>query len=125
MTVPVLDTGALIALERRDPRLVALVDEIVRRRLTAFVPAGVVARSWRGSARQRAIAKLLKAKGLRVDALDEQNALQIGIRLGATGTDDVIDAHVALLAARVRGVVFTSDPDDIRALDSSLPIIPL
>lgn len=120
-----LDTGALIALERRDPRLVALADEIVRRRLAAFIPAGVVAQSWRGSARQHAIAKLLKAKGVRVDVLDEQVAFQIGSRLGATGADDVTDAHVALLATRVRGVVFTSDPEDIRALDSSLPIVPI
>lgn len=123
--VPVLDTGALIGLERRDPRLVALADEIVRNRLAAFVPAGVVAQSWRGSARQHAVAKLLKAKGVRVDTLDEKTALQIGLRLGSVDGDDVIDGHVALLAARVRGVVYTSDPDDIRSLDASLSIVAL
>ncbi len=125
MSVPVLDTGALIGLERRDPRLIALLDEIVRHRLTAFVPAGAVAQSWRGSARQHAIAKLLRAKGVRVDPLDEQTALQVGVLLGSADTDDVVDGHVALLAARVRGVVYTSDPENIRALDSSLTTIPL
>lgn len=125
MSIPVLDTGALIGLERRDPRLIALADEIVRNRLPAFVPAGVIAQAWRGSPRQHAIAKLLKSRGIRVDALDEQTALQVGVRLSSVGSDDVVDGHVALLAARVHGVVYTSDPDDIRALDPALQVVPL
>lgn len=125
VNISVLGTGALIGLERRDPRLIALADEIVRNRLPAFVPAGVIAHAWRGSPRQHAIAKLLKSQGIRVDPLDEEAALQVGVRLSSTGSDDVVDGHVALLAARVHGVVYTSDPEDIRALDPTLQVIPL
>lgn len=103
--------------------MVALADGIVRGRLAAFVPAGVVAQTWRGTARQQAVARLLKADGVRTDPLDAQTALAVGTRLGAAGTADVVDGHVAILAARVRGVVYTSDPDDIRALDPSLQIV--
>lgn len=123
MSTPVLDTGALIGLERRDPRMVALADEIVRSQIPAFVPAGVVAQSWRGSSRQHAVARLLRAKAVRIDPLDDKTAFQVGVRLGATGSDDAVDGHVALLAARVRGVVYTSDPTDIRALDPTLSIV--
>jgi hypothetical protein len=43
---------------------------------------------------------------------------------GARGTSDVIDATV-VLCARARGHrVVTSDPDDLRRLDSAIPLIP-
>lgn len=44
MTIVVLDAGALIALEHRDTRMLALADLLHRHRRSAFVPAGVVAR---------------------------------------------------------------------------------
>jgi predicted nucleic acid-binding protein len=119
---PVLDSGALIALERRDRRMVALADEIVRNRVSAYVPAGVVAQVWRGSPRQHAIARLLQADAVRIDPLDDELAFRIGARLAATGSSDVVDGHVALLARRTGGKVLTSDPDDIRALDLDLTI---
>jgi hypothetical protein len=65
------------------------------------------------------VATLIRAKALRIDPLDEQTAFHVGVRIGITGVDDGVDGHVALLAARVRAVVFTSDPADIRALDPS------
>ena len=119
---PVLDTGALIALERRDRRMIALLDAVVSHRLAAFVPAGVVAQAWRGGSAQHAIAKLVRAAAVRIDALDDATAFRIGLKLAETDTRDVIDAHVALLAARVGGRVFTSEPRDIRRLDAQVPI---
>lgn len=67
MTVVVLDAGALIALERRDTRMLALADELYAARRTGYVPAGVVAQTWRGSARQHAMVRLLRAGAVRVD----------------------------------------------------------
>jgi hypothetical protein len=119
---PVFDTGAFIALERLDKRMVALADEIVRHRIAAFVPSCVVAQVWRGSARQHAVARLLHANAIRVDPLDQKTAFEVGARFAETGTSDVIDGHVALLARRVGGVVLTSDPIDIRALDENVAI---
>ena len=42
-----LDAGALIALERGDRRVVALLREALDRRVRICVPAGVVAQVWR------------------------------------------------------------------------------
>ena len=39
------------------------------------------------------------------------------------GTADVVDVSVALLARRVGGVVVTSDPDDLRAVDPGLDLV--
>lgn len=119
---PILDSGALIALERRNTRMLALADEVVRHRVPAYVPAGVVAQVWRDSARQHAIARLLRADAVRVDPLDRDIAYMIGGLLARTGCSDVVDGHVALLGRRIGGTVLTSDPDDIRALEPSVRI---
>jgi hypothetical protein len=40
-----------------------------------------------------------------------------------SGTTDVADAHVVVLAGRLRASVITSDPDDISKLNAELPLI--
>ena len=119
----VFDAGALIALERRDLRLLALVDELIRARIAAHVPAGVVAQVWRGSARQHAVVRLLRAEAVRVHALSEAVAYRVGLLLARSRTSDVVDAHVAILARSLSAVVLTSDPDDLRRLDGKLDIV--
>ena len=42
---------------------------------------------------------------------------------GRSGTADVVDASVALLARRLRAVVVTSDPDDLRRLDPLVNLV--
>ncbi|MGQ0778737.1 MAG: PIN domain-containing protein [Pseudonocardiales bacterium] len=123
MTVVVLDAGAMIALERRDTRMLALADELHKARRIGYVPAGVVAQTWRGMARQHAIVRLLRAKAVHVDPLSEDVAYRLGLLLAKAGTSDVIDAHVALLARRLQATVLTSDPDDLAALDPTLTLI--
>lgn len=119
---PVLDSGALIALERRDPRMVALLEEAVNQRIAIYVPAGAVAQVWRASARQHALARLLASNVVRVEDLSASVALAVGSLLASSGTADVIDAHVALVARRVGGTVITSDPEDIAAIAPSVGI---
>jgi predicted nucleic acid-binding protein len=123
VTVVVLDAGAMVALERRDPRMLALVDELHGARRVGYVPAGVVAETWRGSARQHAMVRLLRAGAVRVDPLSEDVAYRLGLLLANSGTEDVIDAHVALLARRLHAKVLTSDSDDLTALDPSLTLV--
>ncbi|MDN5933157.1 MAG: PIN domain-containing protein [Pseudonocardia sp.] len=123
MSSLVFDTGALIALERRDARVIALASRVTAGTVTAYVPVGVVAKSWRGSARQQPIARLLRTRTLTIDPLTEDLAFQLGVLLARTGSSDVVDAHVALLARRLRAVVVTSDPDDIAALDPGLDLV--
>lgn len=125
MRTLVLDAGALIALKRRDRRAMALLDQVIRAQTAAHVPAGVVAQVWRGSERQHTLVRLLRAEGVRVHALDEDTAYRIGLLLAATGTSDVVDAHVAILGRMLRAVVVTSDADDLRRLDGTLDLISL
>lgn len=119
----VLDAGAFIALEQRDQRVLAVADGLRRSRTVGHVPAGVLAQIWRGSPRQHGLTSLLRSSLLRVDPLTDVVAFRVGLLLGATGTSDVVDGHVALLARRLQATVLTSDPDDIAALDSTLRIV--
>lgn len=122
MTTVVLDSGALVALEKRKAKVVALLAEVVAQRQAAHVPAGVVAQVWRGSPNQHALARLLRSRAVRIAPLSEDIALRIGVLLGTTRTRDVVDAHVALLARALGATVVTSDPDDIARLDRTLRI---
>jgi hypothetical protein len=119
----VFDAGALIALEKRDARVVALVRELLVAKETAHVPAGVVAQVWRGAKRQHAVVRLLRSKAVRVHALTEETAYRVGLLLSATSSSDVVDAHVALLGRSLGAVVLTSDPDDLCRLDATLDVI--
>jgi hypothetical protein len=58
-----------------------------------------------------------------VPALDLRQALAVGALLAATGSSDVVDAAVVVTARERRHCVVTSDGDDFRRLDSSLPLI--
>jgi predicted nucleic acid-binding protein len=118
-----LDTGALIALEAGSRRMAVLVDEALASRAMLAIPAGVLAQSWRGGARQARIARLLRSSVVAVIPLDRRCALRAGARCAATGVTDVIDASVALCARDHGHPVITSDPDDLRVLDPSLVLL--
>ncbi|WP_322752547.1 PIN domain-containing protein [Frankia sp. Cas3] len=123
MRTVVLDAGALIALERRDTRMLALATDLVVARVAAHLPAGVLAQVWRGSPRQHAVMKLVRTGALRVEPLSEEIAVRLGLLLAASGTSDVVDAHVALLARKLRATVITSDPHDLHKLDPTLGVV--
>ncbi len=115
----VLDAGALIAIDRADRRLIRLLelaDEI-------HVPAAVVAQAWRNPARQVRLVRLLAADPVHVHALDNEEAKAVGHLCGASGTSDVVDASVVLLARRVGGVTVSSDPDDLHVIDPHLDVV--
>ena len=120
-----LDTGALIAIERGDPRLQALLDEAHAAAAELAVPAGVIAQSWRGGTRQARLARFLRLATVTVVPLDEPQARAAGVLCARAGTADIVDASV-VICARDRGhAVISSDPHDLTALDPSLPIVAL
>jgi len=120
-----LDTGALIAIDRGDPRLQALLDEATAAGADIAVPAGVIAQAWRGSPRQARLARLLALSAVTTVPLDEPEARATGVLCGRTGTSDVVDASV-VICARARGhAVVTGDPDDLAALDRFLRLVRL
>jgi predicted nucleic acid-binding protein len=119
----VLDAGALIAFERNDRRLVAIVARALEHRDVLVVPAGVIAQTWRDGARQARLARLLGSPICEIVALDDHAARRAGQLCGVAGTSDVIDASVAVVG-RQRGLrVITSDPDDLRRLDPRLEVV--
>jgi hypothetical protein len=117
-----LDAGALIALERRDRRVAALLKVAQSHRLEIAVPTGVVGQVWRDGARQSLLARLLGADDVELVVLDAQTARTSGVLCGRSGTADVIDASVVLCAREREHKVLTSEPDELLKLDASLDL---
>ena len=109
----VLDAGALIGVDRDDRRTAGLIELGRRSGAELVTSTPVVAQAWRGSARQARLARLLAMIDVRAVHLGDARAA--GELLAATGTADVVDALLAVLA--VPGdQVLTSDPGDLRSL---------
>lgn len=118
-----LDAGGLIALERGDRRVVALLSEAIDAGLSIAIPAGALGQAWRDGSRQVRLARLVGAVGVTVEPLDRRRAQAAGQLCGARASADVIDASV-VLCARARGHrIVTSDPADLRRLDARLVLL--
>jgi PIN domain len=118
-----LDTGALIALERGEERVIALLDRaLATPDASIHIPAGVLAQAFRDGSRQVSLTRLLNNHRTSVVAFDHVLARVIGVLLGARGESDVVDASVVVCARRYRQPAVTSDPDDLRRLDSDLQL---
>jgi hypothetical protein len=117
----VYDSGALISLDdgrRRSPidrhrRLLQLSHKIL-------VPTVVAAQVVR---RPEAQARLMRAlRGCDLIPFTAQHHLPVGRLLADSGTADVGDAFVAVLAARTRAMVISTDPGDISHLLNCLGV---
>lgn len=78
-----------------------------------------MAQVWR-SPRQVRLARLLRSPDITIVALDGESARAVGSLLASSNTADTVDGHVALVARGSDSAVVTSDPDDLRRLDSRL-----
>ncbi|MEO8181365.1 MAG: PIN domain-containing protein [Deltaproteobacteria bacterium] len=112
-----LDSGALIALERGDGKLIALLDLALKQGRRFRVPAGVLGQVWRNGQRQAVLARFLRAEELSIVPLDEPLARACGELCGNKGTSDVIDASVVLTARGNDDIIVTADAADLRRLD--------
>ena len=117
----VLDAGVFIALERRDPLMVHLVQRFFEEKTPLVTSAGVVAQVWRGGAGAQAPLVFLLRR-TEVFDLTYGVAKTLGGMLGLTRTTDPVDAHIVLLARERGWPVLTSDPGDLRALDPALVV---
>jgi predicted nucleic acid-binding protein len=118
-----LDAGALIALDRDDRRVIALVARAAMTGARVTVPACALAQALRRPAQQARLAKLVRQPSTDLMALDGPAATRVGILLAVTRTADIADAHVVVCARRAGQVVVTSDGADIRRLDGSVEIV--
>lgn len=119
----VLDAGALIALDRGDKRMIALLQRALTQGRAFRVPLGVVGQAWRDGRVHVTLARFLRSKDVEIVPLDEQTARACGELCGATNSRDIIDASVVILARERRDPIVTSDPDDLRRLDPGAQII--
>jgi hypothetical protein len=117
----VLDAGAFIALEKRNPVMAHLVERFAEERVPLVTSAGVVAQVWRGgSGAQIPVTFLLRRT--KVIDLSYAVARVLGRMLGATGASDPVDAHVVLIARERGWRVLSSDAEDLHAIDPELDV---
>lgn len=110
----VLDAGALVAVERGDRWIVALIKQEILAGRAPLTHGGVVGQVWRGgTGRQANLARLLP--GLEIAALDDTLGRRAGVLLGRTRGSDVIDASLVLLTTDGDSLL-TSDPSDLAPL---------
>lgn len=117
------DAGALVAFEKNDRRVVAIVLRAVENRVPIAIPTGVLGQVWRDGRRQARLAKLIGSDTVELEPLDDLRARAAGQLCGSTRTNDVIDASVVLCARARRHLVVTSDARDLRRIDPTLPIV--
>jgi predicted nucleic acid-binding protein len=121
----VLDAGALIALDRGDKRMIALLQRALTQGRAFRVPAGVLGQAWRDGRLQVTLARFLRSEEVEIVPLDEHLARSCGELCAAANLPDVIDASVVILARERRAPIVTSDPNDLRRLDPGAEIIPI
>jgi hypothetical protein len=90
---------------------------------TVHIPAGALAQAWRNPARQVRLARAAGADSVTIHPLDGPLAKAAGQLCAATGTADVIDASVVLVARIAGGITVTSDPEDLRRLDPGVDLV--
>ncbi|MBL8612827.1 MAG: PIN domain-containing protein [Myxococcales bacterium] len=114
-----LDTGALVAIERRKQRGTQLL-ELARRRLAVLaVPVPVVAEWWRGRTDVRE--RILDA--VSVEPLTLATAKSAGEALASVPRCTAVDAMVMAFAAARGDAVFTGDTDDLERLRAFFPTV--
>ncbi len=114
------DTGALVAIERRDRTMLAFMTAALGGGARITVPAPVVSEWWRGQ--RGPAARILDA--VVVEPLSAALAKIVGETLGAVRGATVVDAVVVASAARRGDLVLTTDLDDLtRIRDVAFPSV--
>jgi hypothetical protein len=110
----ILDSGALVAVDRDDRAMAARLRAAQQHGLQLRSNAMVIAQVWRDRhGRQANLARLLRAVDVR--PVTQQDGRDAGALQAAAGTADPIDATVVLLAAPGDRIL-TSDPGDLSRL---------
>jgi len=118
-----LDAGGLIALDRNDRRVIALIARAAERGLRITIPATALAQAMRNPARQARLSRLVRQAGTDLIVLDGPDATAVGLLLARTATADIVDAHVAVCAQRAGQTVITTDPADLRRIAPGLQLL--
>jgi len=114
------DAGGLIALDRNDRRVLALIARAAERGMRITIPATALAQAIRNPARQARLSRLIRQASTDLMPLNGPDATAVGLLLGRTSTADIVDAHVVLCAQRAGQAVITSDPADLTRIAPEL-----
>lgn len=117
MTGLTFDTGALIALERRRPRMRAVFEHALAADQPITVPADVVGEWWRG----RTDVRETILASVDVEPLTTSLAKVAGEALAAIQEATLVDAIVMASAASRGDIVYSSDIDDLERLRRQFP----
>jgi hypothetical protein len=107
-----LDSGALIAFEKRSARMLAIFKTALLDGAVMTVPTAVLAQVHRGNS--PLIARMLQACEL--EDLTPALARRVGLLLAESRTSDIVDGAVVASAAPRGDRIITSDPGDIDRL---------
>jgi hypothetical protein len=113
MAALVFDTGALIAIDRGDRAVGALLAAAAEGGVDAVTSSACVAQAWRDPTHQARLARALT--GFLEQAVDPAEARRCGALLARTGTPDIVDGAVALLVDD-GDTILTSDVRDVERL---------
>jgi predicted nucleic acid-binding protein len=112
------DTGALIALERRQDSMRRVHRAAIEEGYVVTVITPVISEWWRKGRREKERLQILRS--LQLEAPAFHVARLAGEAIGAVGAN-VVDALV-MACASIRGdTVYTSDVDDLSALKRAFP----
>lgn len=119
----ILDSGAVIALARRDQRALAFLARALELNAQVEIPVVVVAEVVRGGPRDAPVNRVLRAVGS-VPAAREAHARIAGELLGRARSAATVDALVVAHAVEAGGAhVLTGDRGDLARLAASHPEI--
>jgi hypothetical protein len=110
----VFDAGALLALEKNDKETWRRLKSATLAGFPPVTHGGVVGQAWRGGGPRQALLAMA-LDGIEIYPLDDELGRRAGVLLKRSGTSDVIDAALVLLAED-GDEIFTSDRDDLTVL---------
>jgi hypothetical protein len=118
-----MDAGGLMAIDRNDRRVLVLLARARETGARVTVPATALAQAIRQPERQVRLARMVRQPTTDVVQLDRVDATNVGRLLAASATADIVDAHVVICARRAQQRIVTTDPDDLRALDTRIDLV--
>ncbi len=113
----ILDTGFLIAVDRGERAAQEFLTAALAHETPLTTSHPVVAQVWRDGARQARLARFLQS--VIVVAFDD--GPEVGNLLARSGTTDVVDAHLVVVAVRRSEPILTGDVHDLESLIAALP----
>ena len=117
MIALVLDSGALIGIEKGKAKAEQFVRNARKYGARILIPASALAQVLRPGPRAARIFRLMNDSATaEVRPLDGKAAVAVGHLLAESKTHDVVDAHVALVARIEGAMVITSDERNLSHL---------